>query len=259
MAVKEWKNHKYIRKEGNRYIYPSDLHKSTRNTSRGKLVGHVTDIYGNKVQVRGGQATNAIASRSKRYDPASGERMSASEYNTRVKDGSLERMHGQVVQEAAKKQGEYSRQMMRQEKAAQATTQSSTPKSKGTVGKTTVVKVQTSKASDDTKEKDSTSTEESKDTTKNSSSKKKSSTKVAKASSNKSSSNTGNVNNVVVGGKNAKGVTNYSGPTKASHIKKGHASVAKFSNKAFNRKTSLNAAAKSTNEFRKKVLRLLQS
>lgn len=258
MSVREWKNHKYIRKEGNRYIYPSDLHKSTRNTSRGKLVGHVTDIHGNKVQVRGGQATNAIASRSKRYDPASGERMSASEYNTRVKDGSLERMHGQVVQEAAKKQGEYSRQMMRQEKAAQVASQSSTPKSKGTIGKTTVVKVQTSKASDDTKEKDSTSTEESKDT-KKSSSKKKSSTKTATTSSTKSSSDTGNVNNVVVGGKNAKGVTNYSGPTKASSIKKGHASVAKFSSKAFNRQSSLKEGAKSSYEWMKKLQKLLQN
>ncbi len=113
-----WKNHKYIRKEGNRYIYPEDLKRMQRSRD-GKLVRTITDANGNRIQVRGAAATNTIANRSNRYDRSSGERMSPSEYRTRQQDGSLDRMRGQTIQEAAKKQGQYSVNMMRQEKAAQ--------------------------------------------------------------------------------------------------------------------------------------------
>lgn len=114
---REWKEHKYIRKEGNRYIYPEDLKKSSRQG--GKLVSTMRDANGNLVKVRGSSATNTIANTSNRYDRSSGERMSPSEYKTRQQDGSLDRMRGQTIQEAAKKQGQYSMNMMRQEKAAQ--------------------------------------------------------------------------------------------------------------------------------------------
>lgn len=113
-----WKNHKYIRKEGNRYIYPEDLKRMQRSRD-GKLVRTITDANGNRIQVRGAAATSTIANRSNRYDRSSGERMSPSEYRTRQQDGSLDRMRGQTIQEAAKKQGQYSVNMMRQEKAAQ--------------------------------------------------------------------------------------------------------------------------------------------
>lgn len=113
-----WKNHKYIRKEGNRYIYPEDLKRMQRSRD-GKLVRTITDANGNRIQVRGAAATNTIANRSNRYDRSSGERMSPSEYRTRQQDGSLDRMRGQTIQEVAKKQGQYSVNMMRQEKAAQ--------------------------------------------------------------------------------------------------------------------------------------------
>ena len=115
-----WKNHKYIRKEGNRYIYPEDLKRMQNSRSKdGKLVRTITDANGNKVRVRGAAATNTIANRSTHYDRASGERFSPSEYRTRMQDGSIDRMRGQVTQEAAKKQGQYSVNMMRQQKAAQ--------------------------------------------------------------------------------------------------------------------------------------------
>lgn len=114
-----WKNHKYIRKEGNRYIYPEDLKRMQRSRD-GKLIRTITDANGNKIQVRGSAATNTIVNRSNRYDRASGERFSPTEYRTRMQDGSLDRMRGQVVQEAAKKQGQYSLNMMRQEKRTQA-------------------------------------------------------------------------------------------------------------------------------------------
>ena len=115
-----WKKHKYIRKEGNRYIYPEDLKRMQNSRSKdGKLVRTITDVNGNKIRIRGAAATNTIASKSNHYDRASGERFSPSEYRTRMQDGSIDRMRGQVTQEAAKKQGQYSVNMMRQQKAAQ--------------------------------------------------------------------------------------------------------------------------------------------
>ena len=114
------KKHKYIRKEGNRYIYPEDLKRMQNPRSKdGKLVRTIADANGNKVRVRGAAATNTIANRSNHYDRATGERFSPSEYRTRMQDGSIDRMRGQVTQEVAKKQGQYSVNMMRQQKAAQ--------------------------------------------------------------------------------------------------------------------------------------------
>ena len=57
---REWKEHKYIRKEGNRYIYPEDLNKpkrasvavtstSTSNTGSGKLPGKGYDVPSKKL------------------------------------------------------------------------------------------------------------------------------------------------------------------------------------------------------------------
>lgn len=82
MVERQWSNHKYIRKEGNRYIYPEDLKKTPRQ--RKLMTG-----------------------------------MSLGEKRVRMQDGSLDRMRGQVTQEAAKKQGEFSKRIMRQEKAAE--------------------------------------------------------------------------------------------------------------------------------------------
>ena len=77
------KNHRYIRKEGNRYIYPEDLQREQRK-SGGKLVGKVTDVNGETFLTRGAAATKTIASKSKHYDQASGERLSSSEYRERI-------------------------------------------------------------------------------------------------------------------------------------------------------------------------------
>lgn len=74
------KNHKYIRKEGNRYIYPEDVNKTPKAR---KLVDTITDTSGNRVPIRGAAATKTIANRSNRYDKVSGERLSASEVRKR--------------------------------------------------------------------------------------------------------------------------------------------------------------------------------
>lgn len=118
-------NHKYIRKEGNRYIYPDDMkssskprkmvdtvgdtqvrapytskqianHKASSDQSvnssskpRKLVSGTMTDVNGNQVRVRGVAASRAISNRSPHYDKASGERLSAAQYFTRNQNGNV--------------------------------------------------------------------------------------------------------------------------------------------------------------------------
>lgn len=55
MAIREWKHHKYIRKEGNRYIYPEDLQKG------------VTSSFADGVRKTGSKLNNRV---NKRLDDA---------------------------------------------------------------------------------------------------------------------------------------------------------------------------------------------
>lgn len=63
------KDHKYIRKEGNRYIYAEDGNR------KGKLVSRVKDINGESVRTRGYAANRSIIPKSKMYNQESGERI----------------------------------------------------------------------------------------------------------------------------------------------------------------------------------------
>lgn len=129
MAERQWSNHKYIRKEGNRYIYPEDLKKTPKQR---KLIGNVTDVNGNRVPIRGRSATNTIAGRSDRYDRASGERLSPQEYQQRrnraaaangvkelyrMDNGSYFHEHGRSDQEFAKDNGKWAKDQLREKKS----------------------------------------------------------------------------------------------------------------------------------------------
>lgn len=128
MQERQWRQHKYIRKEGNRYIYPEDLKKTPKQR---KLMGSVTDINGNRVPVRGRAATKTIANRSGHYDQASGERMSPQEYRQKQNraaaangvryinnfdDGTQYREYSKSRQEFAKKQGQWAKENLRKNK-----------------------------------------------------------------------------------------------------------------------------------------------
>lgn len=70
MADRQWSNHKYIRKEGNRYIYPEDLQKSPKQRKMIDNVGGIQiraphaskQIIGNHTQNQRRSALNSQAS-----------------------------------------------------------------------------------------------------------------------------------------------------------------------------------------------------
>lgn len=129
MQERQWRQHKYIRKEGNRYIYPDDLKKTPKQR---KLMGSVTDINGNRVPVRGRAATKTIASRSGHYDQDAGERLSPQEYQQkrnraaaangvkelyRFDNGSYRQEYGRSKQEFAKDNGAYAKKQLQEKKS----------------------------------------------------------------------------------------------------------------------------------------------
>ena len=118
---REWGNHKYIRKEGNRYIYPSDLKKISRDhADQMKEVRELRNMERREHLNRQGSGNGNFESAKKQaeFSRSMMQREKAAEERQRKRDGSWDKMHGQVAQEAAKKQGAYSRHMMKKEKRA---------------------------------------------------------------------------------------------------------------------------------------------